>query len=323
MDDFSMYDLTEEEYQECLLRAEQDIFLEAQSVEHPRSIFVVAQPGAGKTALRTYLVSEAQRSGGFLKFLEFNPDKIALHHKHYSEVIAKHPDHAYRILQKFTGRALDEYLRRRAIDVRCDMMQEGTFASTAAYIDILEFQKNGGTAPIGRIGSDGLREQRTIEGGYEIDINILAVNRFESLLSCFEREEFFMEKGLPPRAVTIENHDRAYDRMLETIGIVENRGLFDQMRVFRRGYIEQSPPQLIYSAGDPRYPSVAEAIRNERAMQEVELFRRPELYLARIADLRRKIEGKGNESLVKRLDALEELLTMEQTRRSNRTNWRY
>ncbi len=317
--DFGMYDLTEEEYQECLTRAELGIFLKAERSEHPRSIFVVAQPGAGKSALRAYLVGEAQSSNAFLRFVEFNPDDIAIHHKHYSEVIEKFPDDAYRILQKFTGRALDEYLRKRAVDVRCNMMQEGTFASTDAYLEILDFQKHGGIARVGRIQEDGTRQERTIDGGYFIDINVLAVNRFESLLSCFEREQAFAERELPPRAVTIENHDRAYHRMLETLDIIERRKLFDRMRVFRRGY-EEHKPEHIYTAGDPKFQSVTAAINHERQAQEDELMRNPTQYLERISNLRERIQN--NDSLLRRLSTLEKTFLIEQDKRANRTNWR-
>ena len=47
----------------------------------------------------------------------------------------------------------------------------------------------------------------------------------------------------------------------------EQRKLFERMRVFKRGYIPEKP-ELIYVAGDPRFPSVREAILYERRRQE-------------------------------------------------------
>ena len=284
MDD-TKYDLTEDEYNQCLAMAEIAIFGRCEGTDKPKSIFAIAQPGAGKTGLRAYLVNEAQNSGLFGKFIEFNPDEVAIHHKHYREIMREFPDDAFRILKRFTNPALDTYLRQRAVELKCNIMQEGTFATTDGYLNIINCQKN---------------------GGYDVDVNILAVNKYESLLSSFEREQYFVENGLPPRAVTMENHEYSYNRMLETIDIVEQRRLFDQMRVFRRGYIE-SRPELIYVAGDSRFPSVREAIVHERRTQENQLFNNPSLYLDRIEELKERLKLNKNESLENRLNSLKKM----------------
>ena len=299
--DDHMYDLTEEEYKECLAMAEIAIFGRCEKAEKPKSIFAVAQPGAGKTALRAYLVNEAQNAGTFAKFIEFNPDEVAIHHKHYREIMRDFPDDSFKILKRFTYNALDFYLRQRAVDLRCNIMQEGTFATTDGYLGIIDFQKNGGTL-----------KEKEVKGGYDVNINILAVNGYESILSRFEREQSFVENGLPPRAVTIENHDYSYNKMLETVDIVEKRGLYDEMRVFRRGYIQQKP-ELIYVAGDSRFQSVRDAIVYERSRQEKELFRNPKLYLDRIDNLKERLKEKRNDSLVNRLGTLENMFNTKLT----------
>ena len=214
------YDLTKEEYEKCLKTAELAIFMnEKVGVKHPTSTFVVAQPGAGKTGLRAYVGGEG---------VEFNPDEIAMYHKHYYKIIEEFPKDSYQILQRFVRPALDTYLRSKAVQLRTNIMQEGTLAATEGYIQILDFQKNGGTANIGNVNEQGRREPIEVLGGYYIDINALAVHRYESLLSSYEREQSFIEEGLPPRAVTAENHDRAYKNMIETIRILENKKLYDR-----------------------------------------------------------------------------------------------
>lgn len=302
----SEYNLGEEDYQRCLVLAEIATFVDAQGVERPKSIFTVAQPGAGKTALKSYILSEAQSNGVFSKFVEFNPDEISTHHKFYPEIIEHYPDAQYDILQRFTRRALDTYLRQRAVEMRCNIMQEGTFASTDGYLSIIDFQQNGGNAQIGEIGQGGMRTTKGVRGDYDVEINVLAVNRFESLLSCFDREQYFDENGLPPRAVTIENHDYAYEKMLQTVDEVEKRKLFNRMRVFRRGYVEEKP-ELIYIAGDRRFSSASEAIRHERRRQELELFRDPADYLRKLNELKARVERGNNESLKRRLGTLEQI----------------
>lgn len=312
MKNITKYDLTEEEYQKCLKIAEMAVFLNAKSSPKPTSIFVVAQPGAGKTGLKAGVINKAQDAGYFGKFIEFNPDQISCYHKHYLEIINNCPNESHRILQKFTYRALDTYLRQRAVELRCNIMQEGTFRSDG-YIDILNFQKHGGKL-LKTIGNDVV--YKDIQGGYDIQINILAVNRYESLLSCFEREQDFIEKNLPPRPVTIENHDDSYEKMLKTIDIVEHRKLYDLIQVFKRGYNEDMP-ELICRANDGRYPSTSEAVRHERFMQEMALFRNPQPYLNRIKVLKEKVRAENNSNLLSRIEFLEQDFLVNLEKRKN------
>jgi len=114
--------MDKKDFQRCLVAAEISTFVDAQGVNKPKSIFTVAQPGAGKTALKSYIINEAQKNDDFLKFIEFNPDEISTHHKYYSEIIEKYPDNSHQILQRFTRIALDEYLRQRAVEMRCNIM---------------------------------------------------------------------------------------------------------------------------------------------------------------------------------------------------------
>ena len=211
------YDLTDEEYNKCLMMAEIATFMKSERAEKPRSIFAVAQAGAGKTGLKSFLINEAQDRGNITSYTEFNPDEIAVYHKYYREILEEFPDSSYKILQRFVQPALDTFLRQRAVELRNNLVQEGTFGSTQGYIQILDFQKNGGKASIGKIRSDGTREEVTVNGNYNIEINVLAVDRFESLLSCYEREQYFRESDLPPRVVTPQNHDYAYHKLLETL----------------------------------------------------------------------------------------------------------
>ena len=297
--------LTQDEYQRCLTAADLATFVDVHTVQKPKSIFVVAQPGAGKTALKSFVLAGEQSRGRFSTFIEFNPDVISTHHKNYTEIIRRFPEDSYAILQNsFTRTALDDYLRPRAVQIRCNIMQEGTFGSTAGYLKIIDFQQHGGVAQIGDVLQDGSRQAKNVNGDYEVEIDVLAVNRFESLLSCFDREQYFVEHGLPPRAVTKENHDRAYNNMLLTIDEIEDRKLYDAIKVYRRGYIEEQP-ELFYISGDPRFQRVSDAIRHERNKQQKELFENPGAYITKMNSLKERVAKGNNLSLKKRLGDLE------------------
>lgn len=297
------YDLTKDEYNKCLSMAEIATFMKGETVDKPISIFIVAQAGAGKTGLRQFVTNEAEDSRRLGRYIEFNPDDISIHHKYYQEILSEFPDESYKILQRFVRPALDAYLRQKAVALRNNIIQEGTFSATEEYINILDFQKNGGNASIGSIDDQGNRQMRYVKGDYDIDINVLAVDKFESLLSCYEREQYFRESGLPPRVVTQENHDIAYEKMLQTIRIIEDKKLFDRIRVFKRGYSPERP-ELVYVNGDKRYPSAVSAIIAERAKNRQELLRYPEQYFERIEDLRTRIEQKGISQQIDKLNKL-------------------
>ena len=305
MKENTKYDLTEEEFQRCLKTAEMAVFLDVRKSQNPTSIFVVAQPGAGKTGLRSFVEREHNKE----PFIEFNPDEIAIYHKYYKEILEEFPNESHPILQRFVLPALDNYLRKKGVQLRTNIMQEGTFGSTEGYIKILDFQKNGGKEKLGPINENGERQEVMVHGGYQVDINILAVHRFESLLSSYEREQYFIEHGLPPRAVTPANHDRAYNNMLETIKIIQNKQLSDRMRVFKRGEIELEP-ELVYESGSDRYPNEIEAILHEREKNRIEILSNPQAYIGRIQVLKQRVLDTQNatntQALISKIETLQQ-----------------
>ena len=296
-DETTKYDLTEQEYHEALKMAELAVFMNCAKSKNPTSVFIAAQPGAGKTGLRFHV----EREYGYMNFTEFDPDEVAIYHKYYDEILKEFPEESYQILQRFVRPALDTYLRNKAVQLRTNIMQEG-------YIDILEFQKNGGKAKLGE-NEDGTKEDVEVPGGYNIDINVLAVSRFESLLSSYEREQTFIEKSLPPRAVTAENHDRAYNNMLETIRQIEQKRLYDRIRVFKRGR-EEGKPQLVFQTGQKKYPSVVEAVLQEREKDKNRKISHAEEYLSRIQQLKDRVMKNKNQAnaeiLLRKIEELEQ-----------------
>ena len=301
MDQKEKYDLTQEEYEKCLKMAELAIFINAKKAEKPTSVFVVAQPGAGKTGLRSYIECEYRNCETTLPFIEFDPDVVAIHHKYYKEILEEFPNESYRRLQKFVSPALDKYLRYRAVQLRNNIIQEGTFAATPGYITILDFQKNGGELPYGT-------KNQKVEGNYFIDINVLAVHRYESLLSSYEREQYvFIENDLLPRVVTPDNHDRAYKNILETMKAVEEKDLYSRIRVYRRGKTENTP-ELVYEKGEEKYPNSVQALIGEREKNKQELLANPEKYLDRIRTLKERIMHNkiNSENQLERINNLEQ-----------------
>lgn len=136
MDKANKYDLTEEEFLRCLKLAEMQIFMRSKGNTRPQSIFIVSQAGGGKTGLKKFVESHKKDI-----FIEINPDEIAVYHKYYDEILREFPEESHKLLQRFVQPALDKYLRQRAVQLKNNLIQEGTFGNTNGYLEILEYQK--------------------------------------------------------------------------------------------------------------------------------------------------------------------------------------
>lgn len=285
------YDLTKEEFESSLKMAELALLMRTKASNKPKSIFIVSQAGGGKTGLKAFIEAEKQREQTGDLFVEINPDEVAIYHKYYEQILKEFPNESYAKLQKFVLPALDQYLRQRAVQLRNNIIQEGTFGSTNGYLEILNFQRNGGKAKIGKVQENDEREEVEVNGGYDVEIDVLAVDRFESLLSSYEREQGFIELNLPPRAVTAENHDRAYNKMLETLQQIDEKKLYDKIRVFKRGKTETTP-ELVYTSGEKTYQNAVECIKQIRNKDRKRLFANSDEYLKRIETLKSRVKTK-------------------------------
>ncbi len=300
MNGIEKYDLTKEEFENSLKMAELALLMRVRPSDEPKSIFIISQAGGGKTGLKTFVENENYKGQENI-FVEINPDEVAIYHKYYENIMKEYPKQSHTQIQKFVRPALDDYLRKRAVQFRTNIIQEGTFGSTDGYLKILDFQKNGGKAAIGPLESNGERKEIDIDGGYNIEIDILAVDRYESLLSSYEREQYFIETGLSPRAVTAENHDRAYENLIKTVQEIENRKLYNRMRVFKRGKIE-TEPELIYISDEGKYNSVADCIQEVRNEERKTIIKNSKKYLKRIQNLKQRVLDKN---LIEKIEVLE------------------
>lgn len=89
------FDLTPEEYATCEGQAIISSFIDVTPVKRPKAIFVLAQPGAGKTGLTSFIKREFDSKIGE-SVLHVDPDRISVFHKHYKEIIQDNPESTYR-----------------------------------------------------------------------------------------------------------------------------------------------------------------------------------------------------------------------------------
>lgn len=291
------YELTEEDIKEGIENFFVQLLVEAKikkpeaktlediSSNHPKISYIVGQPGAGKTSIEKYIKKEYEENGECT--VEISADKVATYHKYYDELLKLLPDECYSITRKFVTPACEAILKE-VQKQKLNVIRECAFCK-------------------------GEQDYRRIEAfkkaGYDVEVNIIAVDRYESFLSCIERDVKLLEIGYEPRPVTKKNHDNMYEPFLDEVTELNKRGICDNVKVFVRGNNADSP-ELVYENGYTNYSCAQEAVRAERLKQRKRIVAKPSKFLQRVIDAIEKIE-----SLVKdekmRSDYLERLKDLE------------
>lgn len=260
-------DLTPEEYKICEQQAVISSFIDVVPVNNPKAIFVLAQPGAGKTGLTGFVLQEfANREAESI--LHIDPDRISIFHKYYTQITMEKPTETYTELRKFTGPAL-RTINKIAVEKRVNILTEGTFRDKENYLVILRnLQKN----------------------NYSIELNFLAVGSIESMISTMERFYYMEKLGMPLRSVEKKFHDMAYYGMIDTLRAVEKSGLFSKIKIYTRGDNERAP-NLAFSKDDKNsYQSAADMLQFIRAGEQKKVLSDEENLNSRLNRIRSKIQ---------------------------------
>lgn len=266
------YILTYEEYKESLWKTMLGMSIDIEDAltskrENPTSFMIVSPPGAGKSILASYEEAKFEKETS-RNLVRLDPDKIGLFHKYHKDIYAEITDNAFPELQKFINTALDDTIRPMVCDSRFDILSEGTFGATESYKEIIKNQ---------------------INNGYKVIISTIVVPNIERDLSSCERCQKLIENGLPARVVKFGYSKDVEDKFFRTMQQVEQEGLYDEIRVYRRGKDKNSAPILVYTSGDGRYMSAGDAIRDEIHKGERIILNNPEKFQTRIDNLKKTI----------------------------------
>ena len=150
-------------------------------------------------------------------------------------------------------------------------------------------------------------------GGYEIEMNIMAVDGYESFLCCIERDIELIKNGLDPRRVTKADHDRMYTPFIEELKEFAKRDLCDTINIYGRGE-SIDKPNLLYSTNKQNENNLnvdesIKAINNERERMHKEIISNATGFLIRIKKAKEEVnELIDKESLKKEyIEQLENL----------------
>lgn len=215
--------------------------------QNPIVHFLVAPPGAGKTGMELYIKNLLKDSGE--DAVQVGSDKLATYHPNYQEWLQLPAEECYQISRKFTVPA-SEIIYEQLRTEKMNMVFEKTFHKGESDLEFVRKFK---------------------EAGYKIVIDIMSTDKYESLLSCYERDIKAAEIGISPRPIARENFDKMYTSFLSEVISMENMGLCDSINVFTRG-IKMSKPNLVYKSGDLTYMNAYQAVEEERRKQRRRLL---------------------------------------------------
>ncbi len=179
------YKLLEEEHNRVLEMLKKDIFKGKKSEENPSIMFVIGQPGSGKTTFINY--------ANLSNYIVINSDDYRHFSKYSKEILTKHSTY-YTKLTNFDAHLWGDELFSYAINSGYSVLRE--------------------KAPI---DYSLLKLIKTLLSKYDVVINVMVEGNLESLLRTRERYEKEVLKNNNARLSNIDSHNKCYNLLPDFI----------------------------------------------------------------------------------------------------------
>jgi predicted ABC-type ATPase len=216
-------------------------FLDTTPVEKPSVVFVGGQPGAGKTRLIERSMSEFDDEN----VVPINTDELRAFHPKYVE-IAQADDKIAAERTHTDASAWNRRLLRRCLETQRNMVVEGVFKDAQGLAEIVKQLR---------------------DAGYRVIFRLVAVHARHSILgisSRYEQEKLVRGHG---RFVPLSYHNDCYEKILETLNLVESLKLMEQLDIYNRS------GELLYSNNvvDGKWQSLPDALNAMTVGRDQEL----------------------------------------------------
>lgn len=172
------YRLTKEEHNMVLELLKKDLFADKSTKKNPSIMFVIGQPGCGKT---TFI-----KSANLSKYIIINSDEYRSFSKYSKEILDKYPT---------------DYVKLTNFDVHLWGDELFSYAMQNGYSVLRE------KAPT---DYSLLELIKTIPDDYDIVINVVVAGNLSSLLATRERYEKEIIKSTNAKLSNIEAHNKCY-----------------------------------------------------------------------------------------------------------------
>lgn len=273
------YKLSHGEHEERGKRIK-DVFLKGKTpVEKPIAIFDFAPPGSGKTRLNGYGVSQFPNNN----VVVINSDELKPFHPKKDEIARLYPQYYTKITDQESNPWTDELLNE-AINGGYNIIYEGT-GRNRRVIETME-----------------TKMQR-----YRIIVRGMAVNELNCLMSILERYKEQVAKRGWGRLVTVEHFYKAYDKMPETIGMMEQLYFVNEVEIYHRGEGKIDPIR-IYASDEKqkRFPNAQIAVIAGRDEDKKNAIKCYKATIDRLEDLCKKDEKTEEAILLRKIKTLYE-----------------
>ncbi len=265
------YRLSKEEHNQVLDYLKTNLFSNKNATKIPSIMFVVGQPGSGKTTF----IQNTELSD----YLIINSDEYRYLNKYSEEILSKYPTY-YAKFTNYDAHLWGDELFSYAIQNGCSVLRE--------------------KAPI---DNSLLELIRTISSHFKVIVNVVVEGNLESLLRTRERYEKEIEKNNTAKLSNIESHNKCYyllpDFISEclSIGVTVNyvvKDTFNSMKRrthFKMLSVNENFIELLESLREEsnikailgyeeRMKNIKSAMKNRKAPEEqfIELKKIEEIY---------------------------------------------
>lgn len=173
------YKLSKEEHNKILELLKKDLFVDKTIIENPSVMFVIGQPGCGKT---TFI-----NSTDLSRYIIINSDDYRSYNKYSKEILDKYPT-AYAKLTNFDAHLWGDELFSYAIQNGYSVLRE----KAPTDYSLLELLK-------------------TLPHNYDVVVNVIVTGNLASLLATRERYEKEIFKSKNAKLSNIESHNKCYN----------------------------------------------------------------------------------------------------------------
>lgn len=209
--------------------------------DQPRVVFLVAQQGAGKTRTAAQLGAQLNTVGGYVKidsdvYKTYHPDWTRLLHETDATSAAAHT--------ALDGQRWHNKAQQYARDQLFHVLIEETTQNPPYFAEVVQ----------------GYRD-----AGYQVELVFLGVPEAMSRQGILHRyHEQVLDRG-HGRLTVPEKRDRAFQGMLETADLLDERHLADKIVVLRRGEAEPRYSNELTSEGQwQAHARTRDALNTER-----------------------------------------------------------
>lgn len=179
------YKLSKEEHNKVLELLKKDLFADKTITENPSVMFVIGQPGCGKT---TFI-----NSTDLSRYIIINSDDYRLFNKYSKEILDKYPT-SYAKLTNFDAHLWGDELFSYAVQNGYSVLREKA-PTEYSLLDVL----------------------KTLPYNYNVIINVVVAGNLASLLATRERYEMEIFESKNAKLSNIEAHNKCYNLLPEFI----------------------------------------------------------------------------------------------------------